>query len=71
MLDGCSEIFLGLFRRDFGGPAKTCEVAGHSLACQEAKEGRGPAGPTRGTLLHTQRPHRRRGDTNGGCLLLV
>lgn len=75
MLDGCMGDIFGSFRRDTGGAAETCEVQDtHSPvqpSCQEAKEGRGPTGPTRGTLLHTQRPHRRRGDTNGGCLLKV
>lgn len=40
------------------------------LSCQEAKEGQGPAGPARGTLLHTERPHRSQADTNSWLFAL-
>lgn len=69
------DIF-GSLCRDAAGAAGTCETRDTCLpvqpSCQEAKEVlEDLTGPMRGTLLHTGRAHRRRGDTNRGCLLRV
>lgn len=50
---GAYEIFLGLSGETPERPVKLLQPS-----CQEAEEGRGATGPTRGTLLHTGRSHR-------------
>lgn len=72
-LMGAWEIFLGLSGETLEQQRRPVKLRTLiSLSCQavrKRRKGQGHTGPTCGTLLHTQRPHRRRADTNRGCLL--
>jgi len=68
---GAWEIFLGLSGPETPeGPAETCEAQDTRSPVGKRRRVRGPAGPPRGTLPHTPRPHRRRADANGALFAL-